>query len=60
MTLLHEIALALGGLALMALLWPIGYLAAGALLTALLVARDRVEDAAHQLRKRLQSMSNRP
>ena len=60
MTVLHEIALALTGLALMALLWPLGYLAAGALLTALLVARDRVEDAAHQVRKRLQSMVNRP
>lgn len=60
MTLLQEIAIALGGLALMALLWPIGYLAAGALLTALLVARDLLEDAAHHVRKRLQSMSNRP
>lgn len=53
MTLLHEIALALGGLALMALLWPLGYLAAGALLTALLVARDRVEDWAHAVHKRM-------
>lgn len=60
MTVLHEIALALVGLALMALLWPLGYLAAGALLTALLVARDRLEDAAHQVHKRLQSMMNRP
>lgn len=57
---LAEIALALAGLALMALLWPLGYLAAGALLTALLVARDRAEDAAHQAHKRLQSMMNRP
>lgn len=51
---IHDVALALGGLALMALLWPLGYLAAGALLTALLVARDRAEDAAHQVRKRMQ------
>ena len=50
---LHEIAIALGGLALMALLWPLGYLAAGALLTALLVARDRVEDWAHAVHKRM-------
>lgn len=53
MTALHEIALALAGLALMALLWPLGYLAAGALLTALLVARDRVEDWAHVVHKRI-------
>ena len=57
---LQEAALALGGLALMALLWPLGHLAAGALLTALLVARDLLEDAAHHARKRLQSMMNRP
>lgn len=62
MTALHEITIAMIGLALMALLWPLGYLAAGALLTALLVARDRVEDAAHQVRKRLRARigSNRP
>ena len=53
MTVLHEIALALVGLALMALLWPLGYLAAGALLTALLVARDRVEDWAHRVHRRM-------
>ena len=53
MTALHEAALALGGLALMALLWPLGHLAAGALLTALLVARDRVEDWAHRVRRRM-------
>ena len=50
---LHEAALALIGLALVALLWPLGYLAAGALLTALLVARDRVEDWAHRVRRRM-------
>jgi|GEM_PF-2968411 hypothetical protein len=60
MTALHEAALALCGLALMALLWPLGYLAAGALLTALLVARDLLEDAAHQVHKRLQSKMDRP
>lgn len=60
MTVLHEAALALGGLALMALLWPLGYVAATVLLTAALVARDRLEDAAHQAHKRLQSMMNRP
>ena len=53
MTALHEIALALVGLALMALLWPLVHLAAGALLTALLVARDRVEDAAHRVHRSL-------
>ena len=53
MTALHEVALALVGLALMALLWPLGYLAAGALLTALLVARDRVEDWAHRVHRRM-------
>lgn len=53
MTALHEVAIALIGLALMALLWPLGYLAAGALLTALLVARDRVEDWAHAVHKRI-------
>ena len=51
---LHEAALALCGIALMALLWPLGYLAAGALLTALLVARDRVEDWAHRVRRRME------
>ena len=60
MTALHEIALAMVGIALMALLWPLGYLAATALLTVLLVARDRVEDWAHRVRRRLQSMTNRP
>lgn len=53
MTALHEIALALIGLALMALLWPLGYLAAGALLTALLVARDRFEDMICAIRRYL-------
>lgn len=53
MTVLHEVAIALIGLALMALLWPLGYLAAGALLTALLVARDRVEDWAHRVHRSL-------
>ena len=53
MTALHEIALALGGLALMALLWPLGHIAAGALLTALLVARDMVEDWAHRVHRRM-------
>ena len=57
---LAEIALALAGLALMALLWPLGYVAATVLLTAALVALDRLEDAAHQVHKRLQSMMNRP
>ena len=53
MTALHEAALALCGIALMALLWPLGYLAAGALLTALLVARDRVEGWAHRVHRRM-------
>ena len=54
MAALNEIALALAGLALMALLWPLGYLAAGALLTALLAARDRVEDWARRVRRRME------
>ena len=53
MTALHEAALALGGIALMALLWPLGHLATGALLTALLVARDRVEDWARRVHRRM-------
>ena len=56
----YEIAKALIAIIFAALLWPLGYVAATVLLTAAFVARDRLEDAAHQVRKRLQSMMNRP
>ena len=54
MTALHEAALALCGIALMALLWLLCYLFACALLTALLVALDRVEDWAHRVLRRME------
>ena len=40
--------------ALLALLWLLCYLFAVALLTALLVARDRVEDWAHRVHRRME------
>lgn len=54
MTALHEIAIAMIGLSIMVLVWSLGYLAALVLIKALLVARDRFEDWAHQVRKRMQ------
>lgn len=54
MTALHEIAIAMIGLALMVLVWSLGYLAALALIEALLVARDRVEDWAQRVRRRME------
>lgn len=48
------------GIVLLWGLWQLSTIAGAALLTALLVARDRLEDWAHQVRKRLQSMTDRP
>lgn len=53
MTALHEIAIAMIGLALMVLVWSLGYLAALVLIKALLVARDRFEDMICAIRRYL-------